>query len=46
LPEAADQALAGTGQLILAGARAPVTFFGYPGRGGDLVPDGAVVPSW
>jgi len=43
LPEAADQALAGTGQLILAGARAPVTFFGYPGRGGDLVPDGCAV---
>jgi acetolactate synthase-1/2/3 large subunit len=43
LPEAADQALAGTDQLILAGARAPVTFFGYPGRGGDLVPGGCAV---
>ncbi|MEP7023793.1 MAG: thiamine pyrophosphate-dependent enzyme, partial [Actinomycetota bacterium] len=29
--------------LVLAGARSPVTFFAYPGRRGDLVPDGCIV---
>ena len=44
----AEQALAqldGASSLVTAGARAPVSFFGYPGVPGDLVPDGcAVVP--
>ena len=43
LPERADAQLAGTEDLILAGARAPVTFFAYPGRRSDLVPDGCSV---
>jgi acetolactate synthase-1/2/3 large subunit len=38
LPEPASAQLAGARQLILAGARSPVAFFGYPGRDGDLVP--------
>jgi acetolactate synthase-1/2/3 large subunit len=41
--EQAEERLAGTEELILAGARAPVTFFAYPGRDGDLVPDGCTV---
>lgn len=44
----AEQALAqldGASSLVTAGARAPVSFFGYPGVPGDLVPDGCpVVP--
>jgi acetolactate synthase-1/2/3 large subunit len=43
LPELADTQLAGAGQLILAGARAPVAFFAYPGRSGELTPDGCAV---
>jgi acetolactate synthase-1/2/3 large subunit len=43
LPEQADAQLAGLRQLVLAGARSPVTFFAYPGRRGDLVPEGAAV---
>jgi len=43
LPEQADAQLAGLDQLILAGARSPVSFFAYPGRSGDLVPDGCSV---
>ncbi|MEV1293556.1 acetolactate synthase large subunit [Pseudonocardia sp. NPDC049635] len=42
----AEQALAqlaGASSLVLAGARAPVSFFGYPGVPGDLVPDGCPV---
>ena len=31
-PEMAIAALAGTKHLVLAGAQAPVHFFGYPGR--------------
>src|SRR5262249_30170363 len=38
--EEAEQQLAGVSQLVLAGARAPVAFFAYPGRRGSLVPDG------
>jgi acetolactate synthase I/II/III large subunit len=38
LPEQASAQLAGARRLILAGARSPVAFFGYPGRDGDLVP--------
>jgi acetolactate synthase-1/2/3 large subunit len=41
--EAAEAQLAGTRRLILAGAVSPVTFFGYPGKPSDLVPEGASV---
>ncbi len=41
--EAAAAQLAGTRHLILAGAAAPVTFFGYPGKPSDLVPEGCTV---
>ncbi len=43
LAEAAENQLAGVRQLILAGARSPVSFFAYPGRSSDLVPDGCAV---
>ncbi|MGO8978216.1 MAG: acetolactate synthase large subunit [Streptosporangiaceae bacterium] len=43
LPEQADAQLAGVDDLILAGARSPVTFFAYPGRASDLVPAGCSV---
>jgi len=43
LPEEAEAQLAGVRHLILAGARAPVAFFAYPGRRGDLVPAGCAV---
>jgi acetolactate synthase I/II/III large subunit len=43
LGELAAQQLEGTSQLILAGARAPVTFFAYPGKPGSLTPAGAQV---
>ncbi|MFP5070589.1 acetolactate synthase large subunit [Pseudonocardia nantongensis] len=35
--------LSGSRTLVLAGARSPVSFFGYPGVPGDLVPDGCDV---
>jgi acetolactate synthase-1/2/3 large subunit len=38
LAEQAGTQLNGLAHLILAGARAPVSFFGYPGRPSDLVP--------
>jgi acetolactate synthase I/II/III large subunit len=38
LAEQAEDQLAGVGDLILAGARSPVSFFAYPGRASDLVP--------
>jgi acetolactate synthase I/II/III large subunit len=38
LAELAEAQLAGVSHLILAGARAPVSFFAYPGRASDLVP--------
>ncbi len=41
--EAAEAQLAGTRRLILAGTTAPVTFFGYPGKPSDLVPEGCTV---
>lgn len=41
--EAAEEQLAGAEHLILAGAASPVSFFAYPGRAGDLVPDGCEV---
>jgi acetolactate synthase I/II/III large subunit len=40
--QAADQ-LAGTRHLILAGARAPVSFFAYPGKPSTPLPDGCHV---
>ncbi|HEU5421236.1 MAG TPA: acetolactate synthase large subunit [Streptosporangiaceae bacterium] len=43
LAEQASAQLAGARQLILAGARAPVSFFAYPGQPSDLVPDGCTV---
>jgi acetolactate synthase I/II/III large subunit len=43
LAEQATGQLAGTKRLVLAGARAPVSFFAYPGRDGDLVPQGCEV---
>ena len=43
LPEQAEAQLSGARHLILAGARAPVAFFAYPGRRGDLVPPGCPV---
>ncbi|HWN28971.1 MAG TPA: acetolactate synthase large subunit [Actinomycetospora sp.] len=42
----AEEALAqldGASSLVLAGARSPVSFFGYPGVPGDLVPEGCTV---
>jgi acetolactate synthase-1/2/3 large subunit len=43
MAEQADAQLAGTDDLVLAGARSPVSFFAYPGRTGDLVPEGCSV---
>ena len=43
LAEQAEAQLAGIDHLILAGARAPVSFFAYPGRASDLVPAGCSV---
>jgi len=43
LAEHAEAQLAGTQHLILAGARSPVSFFAYPGRASDLVPEGCLV---
>ena len=42
-PELAMASLAGTAELVLAGARSPVHFFGYPGVPGTPVPDGCAV---
>jgi acetolactate synthase-1/2/3 large subunit len=41
--EAAAAQLDGARHLILAGAVSPVTFFGYPGKPSDLVPEGCTV---
>ncbi len=43
LAEFAAGQLAGTRHLILAGARAPVSFFAYPGKPSYLVPEGCQV---
>ncbi len=43
LAESAGTQLAGTTDLILAGARSPVSFFAYPGKPSDLVPAGCAV---
>jgi acetolactate synthase I/II/III large subunit len=41
--EMAERQLAGTRHLVLAGALSPVSFFAYPDKAGDLVPDGCLV---
>jgi acetolactate synthase-1/2/3 large subunit len=43
LAESAVYLLEGTRHLILAGAKAPVSFFAYPGKPGSLVPPGCDV---
>ncbi|HET9877087.1 MAG TPA: acetolactate synthase large subunit [Mycobacterium sp.] len=43
LAEQAAYQLDGIKHLIVAGTRAPVSFFAYPGKPSDLVPEGAVV---
>lgn len=43
LAEQVEYQLAGVKHLILAGARAPVSFFAYPGKPSDLVPAGCTV---
>jgi acetolactate synthase I/II/III large subunit len=43
LAEAAQKQLDGVRHVVLAGARAPATFFAYPGLPSDLVPDGAAL---
>jgi acetolactate synthase I/II/III large subunit len=43
LGELAAEQLSGTRHLILAGARAPVSFFAYPGKPSWLVPSGCEV---
>jgi acetolactate synthase I/II/III large subunit len=43
LPEMAAQQLAGLETLVLAGARAPVTFFGYPDTPSHPTPEGCDV---
>jgi acetolactate synthase-1/2/3 large subunit len=41
--EGAAAQLAGAKHLVLAGAKSPVSFFAYPDRPSDLVPDGCQV---
>ncbi|MGO4833303.1 acetolactate synthase large subunit, partial [Rhizobiaceae sp. 2RAB30] len=46
VPYIVDQALAafaGTQQVILVGAKAPVAFFAYPGKPGSMLPEGCAV---
>ncbi|RRH76602.1 acetolactate synthase large subunit [Falsigemmobacter faecalis] len=46
VPYPVDQAvaaLAGTGQAILIGAKAPVGFFAYPGKPGSMLPEGCEI---
>jgi acetolactate synthase-1/2/3 large subunit len=43
LAEFAQAQLAGVEHLVLVDARAPVSFFAYPGKPSDLVPDGCTV---
>jgi acetolactate synthase I/II/III large subunit len=43
LAEFAEAQLAGTRHLVLAGAASPASFFAYPNRASDLVPDCATV---
>ncbi|HEX4244773.1 MAG TPA: acetolactate synthase large subunit, partial [Acidimicrobiales bacterium] len=43
LSEFAAMQLEGTRHLVLVGAKAPVSFFAYPDRASDLVPEGCTV---
>ncbi|GHF47016.1 acetolactate synthase-1/2/3 large subunit [Amycolatopsis bartoniae] len=43
LAEQASYQLSGVKHLVVAGAKSPVSFFAYPGKPSDLVPDGAQV---
>ena len=43
LAEFAAAQLTGLRHLVLVGSRAPVSFFAYPGKASDLVPDGCEV---
>jgi acetolactate synthase-1/2/3 large subunit len=43
LAEFTEAQLAGMRHLVLVDARAPVSFFAYPGRASDLVPEGCEV---
>ncbi|MBK9178019.1 MAG: acetolactate synthase large subunit [Acidimicrobiales bacterium] len=43
LAEFAQMQLDGLRHLVIADARAPVSFFAYPGKASDLVPDGCAV---
>ncbi len=43
LAEFAAAQLDGLAHLILVGAQSPVSFFAYPGKASDLVPDGCTV---
>jgi acetolactate synthase-1/2/3 large subunit len=43
LAEQVEYQLTGVQHLVLAGARSPVSFFAYPGKASDLVPEGATV---
>jgi acetolactate synthase-1/2/3 large subunit len=43
LAEMVEAQLTGTEQLILAGAKSPISFFAYPDKPGELVPEGCSV---
>lgn len=43
IAEAAQYQLGAVETLVLVGAAAPVSFFAYPGKTGDLVPEGCAV---
>jgi acetolactate synthase-1/2/3 large subunit len=43
LAEHVQHQLTGARHIVLAGTRAPVSFFAYPGKAGDLVPEGCEV---
>ncbi|WP_447036443.1 acetolactate synthase large subunit [Streptomyces sp. DSM 118878] len=43
LASGATRQLAGVRHLVLVGAASPVSFFAYPGQGGDLAPEGCAV---
>ncbi|WP_460444080.1 acetolactate synthase large subunit, partial [Amycolatopsis cihanbeyliensis] len=45
LAEQVTYQLDGVRHLVLVGARSPVSFFAYPGKASDLVPEGAAVHS-
>lgn len=43
LAEMVEAQLSETKQLILSGAKRPISFFAYPGKASDLVPEGCAV---